>query len=111
MGMKILKRDGTVLDVSDEQLADIAEHTKGRTLAEIAAEPPRFAHLLDSKPKPVGIWRRFWGWLRPKKKADPWPKMSREHLERCAWTFGVEPSGTNEELRDKITARLRGQER
>lgn len=68
MGLKILNRDGTTTGITDEQQREIDDYCKGKTLAEIAAEPPRFAHLLKPQTKPR---RSIFEWIADALKR--WP--------------------------------------
>lgn len=97
MGFKIYNRDGTTTTISEAEQAEIDAYTKGKSLAEIAAEPPRFAHLLkrrDARPAESPDFPRI-----------PFAPLSRDHLERQA---GVSREGTYEQIRDCILAALRG---
>lgn len=107
MALKILNRDGSATTITDEEQRQIDDYAAGKSLAEIAAEPPRFAHLLKRKDRRPGLLRRFLDWLRPKPKAEPWPALARHQLEQYAQTFGVTANGTDADLYARIVARLR----
>lgn len=108
MALKILNRDGSTTTITDEDERQIDDYTRGKSLAEIAAEPPRFSHLLKRKDKQPGLWRRFLSWLKPKAKTEPWPALSRAHLDSHAADIGVSTTGSDDELRRRIVEKFRG---
>lgn len=93
MGIKILNRDGGTTTITDEDLRKIDEHNQGKSLAEVAAAPPAFAHLLEKRDPPPqrSIWQKLAGLFRRRSHVEEWPRIPDDRLPMFATMFGCPP--------------------